>query len=276
MTADDIIDITESTDCYNFHSHTQFCDGRVSMEVMVVAAINAGMKHWGFSPHSPVPFESPCNMLETDVKPYLDEVERLKGVYGDRINLYSSMEIDYLGDQWCASMPYFQSMPLDYRIGSVHFVPSDEGYVDVDGSFESFKGKMARYFDNDIRHVVELFYRQSIAMVETGGFDIIGHLDKIGHNASLFCPGIEDEKWYRELAYALIDLVIEKGLLVEINTKTFESAHRFFPELRYWDRIVGSARGIVVNSDAHYPDRVNLGRDAALSRLESCKLQYQS
>lgn len=46
MTADDIIDITESTDCYNFHSHTQFCDGRVSMEVMVVAAINAGMKHW--------------------------------------------------------------------------------------------------------------------------------------------------------------------------------------------------------------------------------------
>ena len=113
-------------------------------------------------------------------------------------------------------------------------------------------------------------------MVEAGGFDIIGHLDKIGHNASLFCPGIEDEKWYRELAYDLIDFVIEKGLLVEINTKTFEAAHRFFPELRYWDRIVGSARGIVVNSDAHYPDRVNLGRDAALSRLESCKLQYQS
>ena len=87
MTADDIIEITGSTDRYNFHSHTQFCDGRVSMEEMVVAAIESGMKHWGFSPHSPVPFESPCNMSESDVKPYLDEVERLKGVYGDKINL---------------------------------------------------------------------------------------------------------------------------------------------------------------------------------------------
>ena len=272
MTADDIIEITGSTDRYNFHSHTQFCDGRVSMEEMVVAAIGSGMKHWGFSPHSPVPFESPCNMSESDVKPYLDEVERLKGVYGDRIRLYASMEIDYLGGDWCASTPYFSSLPLDYRIGSVNFVPCGDQYVDVDGNFESFKVKMARYFDNDIRHVVELFYRQSMAMVEEGGFDIIGHLDQIGHNASLFQPGIEDEAWYNELVFGLIDLGIEKRVLVEVNTKTFESADRFFPELRYWNRLFGSVSGIVVNSDAHDPDRVNLGRDAALSCLKSCNL----
>ena len=39
---------------------------------------------------------------------------------------------------------------LDYRIGSVHFLPCGDGYVDVDGRFDSFKIKMERFFDNDI------------------------------------------------------------------------------------------------------------------------------
>ncbi|MDE6113448.1 MAG: histidinol-phosphatase [Muribaculum sp.] len=269
MNDTDIIAISGSTDKYNFHSHTQFCDGRVDMEVMTRAAIDAGMQHWGFSPHSPVPFESPCNMHAGDVETYLSEVERLKGIYGDRISLYASMEIDYLGDNWGAATPYFRNLPLDYRIGSVHFVPSDKGYVDVDGSFESFKVKMAEYFSNDIRHVVNLFYRQSMAMVEAGGFDIIGHLDKIGHNASLFRPGIEDEDWYCRLVNDLIDLVIEKDIIAEINTKTYVSAGRFFPSLRYWQRLADAGVKMVVNSDAHYPERVNLGRDAAFALLKT-------
>lgn len=268
MTSADIIDISKSTDKYNFHSHTQFCDGRVDMETMTLAAIEAGMTHWGFSPHSPIPFGSPCNMPESDVRSYLDEVARLKDVYGDRINLYASMEIDYLGDDWGASTSYFKELPLDYRISSVHFIPSGEGFVDVDGSFESFKGKMSRYFDDNIRHVVELFYRQSAAMVEAGGFDIIGHFDKIGHNASMFSPGIEDEPWYIGLVDNLVDMIIDKGLVVEINTKAHESADRFFPSLRYWRRLIDADVGIVVNSDAHYPDRVNLGRNAAIEHLK--------
>lgn len=273
MTSADIVEISKSTDRYNFHSHTQFCDGRVDMETMTLAAIEAGITHWGFSPHSPIPFGSPCNMRESDVRSYLDEVVRLRDVYGDRINLYASMEIDYLGDDWGASVSYFKELPLDYRISSVHFIPSDEDFVDVDGSFESFKGKMARYFDNDIRHVVESFYGQSAAMVEAGGFDIIGHFDKIGHNASMFSPGIEDEPWYVAHVDNLVDMIIDKGLVVEINTKAHESSGRFFPSPRYWRRLIDAGVSIVVNSDAHYPDRVNLGRNAAIELLKQYKTQ---
>ena len=99
--------IISTTDRYNFHSHTQYCDGRASMEEMVKAAIDDGFEHWGFSPHSPVPIESPCNMSHDSVKSYFDEVTRLKEVYGDRISLYASMEIDYLGAEWGPSNPYF-------------------------------------------------------------------------------------------------------------------------------------------------------------------------
>ena len=34
------------------------------------------------------------------------------------------MEIDYLNDDWGPANDYFQSLPLDYRIGSVHFIPT--------------------------------------------------------------------------------------------------------------------------------------------------------
>ncbi len=266
----DFAEIAAVTDRYNFHSHTQFCDGRATMEEMALAALEAGMAHWGFSPHSPIPFDSPCNMAASDVDAYLAEVKRLRETLGDRINLYAAMEVDYISSEWGPAHPFFHSLPLDYTIGSVHFVPGPEGYVDVDGSFDSFSRKMARYFDNDIRHVVETFYAQSMAMVEAGGFDVIGHLDKIGHNASLFRVGIEDEPWYKALVDSLIDLVIEKGLVVEINTKAYEAAGRFFPARRYLRRLIDAGVTLLVNSDAHYPDRVNLGRDAAFKMLRGC------
>ncbi len=259
--------IISTTDRYNFHSHTQYCDGRASMEEMVKAAIDDGFEHWGFSPHSPVPIESPCNMSHDSVKSYFDEVTRLKEVYGDRISLYASMEIDYLGAEWGPSNPYFDTLPLDYRIGSVHFVPSADGLVDVDGSEATFIKKMDRYFNNDIHYVVNSFYDESIKMVEAGGFDIIGHFDKIGRNAAAFNPGIESESWYIKRVNDLIDAIIEHGPAVEINTKAWNDVRRLFPRVEYLPRLFDAGITVLVNSDAHYPDKVDAGRATGLEVL---------
>ena len=270
-----LIDIANATDRYNFHSHTQFCDGRASMETMALAAAEAGFRHWGFSPHSPLQFHSPCNMDMSQVDEYLQEVARLKALLSGRINLYASMEIDYIDEAWGPSHPYFASLPLDYRIGSVHFVPSDEGFIDVDGRFESFKEKMARYFHNDIRHVVDSFYDNSEKMLSAGGFDIIGHFDKIGHNASMFSPGIEEQPWYRDRINSIIDLIIEKGVIVEINTKAYETAGRIFPREEWLERLISARVPLVVNSDAHYPDKTDAGRSYGLgliARMQSADI----
>lgn len=264
------IEIIGDSTLYNFHSHTQFCDGRASMELFARAAVAQGFSHYGFSPHSPIPIDSPCNMLQTDVPLYLAEAERIKNEYGDHLTFFTSMEIDYLGDDWGPSHPYFSSLPLDYRIGSVHFIPSQEGeYIDVDGSFNNFKMKMERYFHNDIRYVVETFYRQSSRMLQAGGVDIIGHFDKIGHNAGHYHEGIEDEQWYQQLINNLIDLIISTGVTVEINTKAREDHNRFFPGTRYWNRLKNAGVPIIVNSDAHYPDLINASRLEAITLLHN-------
>lgn len=261
--------VDESRRRYTLHSHTEFCDGRAQMEAFAREAVKRDFSVYGFSPHSPITIESPCNMHRDNVANYFSQFDRIKKEYGDRVTFLKSMEIDFLGKEWGPSASYFQEMELDYRIGSVHFVPNREGiFVDVDGHFDSFKKKMDKYFRNDIRYVVERFYDQSMEMVELGGFDIIGHLDKIGHNAGHFQEGIEQEDWYRDLLSSLIDLIIAKGLTIEINTKALADHRRFFPAMEWWPRLVDSGVDIVVNSDVHVPALLNAGRDEAFAILD--------
>lgn len=57
----DVTDITESiknTNRYNFHSHTEFCDGHAPMATMAEAAAGDGFEIWGFTPHSPICLDS--------------------------------------------------------------------------------------------------------------------------------------------------------------------------------------------------------------------------
>ncbi len=271
---------------YCFHSHTEFCDGRAQMEAFAREAVARGFTHYGFSPHSPLRFHSPCNMLETNVPCYLAEVARIRREHGAACRFYAGMEIDYIDDTWGPSASYFRQLPLDYRIGSVHFIPTKDGrFVDIDGSPERFCRNMEEVFDKDIRYVVDTFYRQSRRMVLGGCFDFIGHFDKIGMNASAWQPGIEEEPWYRGLVDELVDLIIDRRVAVEVNTKIYDKTApadavgdpagapdgtgRFFPAPRHLSRLKAAGIPILVNSDVHVPVLIDSGRSAALSLLAS-------
>lgn len=262
--------ITQETDLYNLHTHTQFCDGHAVMEDFVTEAIVAGFTHLGFTPHSPVSIESPCNMGRDDVKAYFDEMERLRSIYGDRIHLYTAMEIDYVSVGDGPANSYFKELPLDYSIGSVHFIPDinhPDEMVDIDGKFQGFKVRMGQNFDGDIEYVVKTFFSQMMAMIDEGGFDIVGHMDKIGFNASQYRDGIDEEPWYDKLVIDLFENIMDHHLTIEINTKAWLQHNRFYPNLKYFGMLKRFNAPIVVNSDAHYPTLLNSGRPEALKLL---------
>lgn len=269
------MDITAETGdsrLYTFHSHTQYCDGHASMETMALAAIAEGFTHYGFSPHSPIPISSPCNMSFESVPAYLAEAERIRKLYGTRCRFYTGMEIDYLGPDWGPSTDYFQELPLDYRIGSVHFIPSQDGELtDIDGHYDRFRQKMEEVFHEDIRYVVDTFYSQSLAMIESGGFDILGHLDKIGHNASQYKPGIENETFYRAHTSDMIDAISASGVIVELNTKAYAEHLRMFPSPSVLRELMRRGVRITVNSDAHHPEAVNSSRLQGLAMIDRLK-----
>ena len=69
----------------NYHSHCTFCDGRSTPEDFIKFAVAHGFRAYGFSSHSPLPFETFWNMSKDDMPEYLTEIERLKKKYSDRL-----------------------------------------------------------------------------------------------------------------------------------------------------------------------------------------------
>lgn len=252
----------------NYHSHTEFCDGRASMAQIAEAALDAGFKVWGISPHSPICCPSGANMKQEDVEAYINEANRLKNEYKGKMDILTGMEIDYVSDSFSPHTDYFQSLPLDYRIGSVHFVRTRDGKpVDVDGPAERFLKYLESEYAGDIRYVAETYFAMELEMIEHGGFEIIGHLDKIGDNGSHAWSDLEEQPWYAELVEKVIAEAVRKGLIIEINTKKFDTGRRFFPSERWWPLLKKYDAKLVLSTDAHYPDKVDAGYKAAYERL---------
>lgn len=77
----------------NYHSHCTFCDGRSTPEDFVKFAISHGFRAYGFSSHSPLPFETFWNMSKNDMPEYLAEIDRLKKKYSDRLEIYTPWKL---------------------------------------------------------------------------------------------------------------------------------------------------------------------------------------
>jgi len=254
----------------NYHSHTTFCDGHAPMKEFVKEAIRQGFTSYGISSHAPLPFLTRWTMKKEDVTPYLEEFHQLKDEYQNKIDLYIGLEIDYLDENSNPSIDYFQSLPLDYRIGSVHLLSDANGeIIDIDCSKENFKEKLENHFLNDIKATVLAYYSKLMSMVELGGFDIVGHADKIAYNASFCQPGITEQNWYKHSLRDLFALISEKGYMIEINTKAYHKLGVFYPNEENFALIREMHIPVLVNSDSHYPEFVNDGRTEALQALKA-------
>lgn len=254
----------------NYHSHCSFCDGRAPFEEFVKEAISQGFYSYGVSSHAPLPFPTRWTMEWEQMEAYLDEFKNLRSKYADEIELYVGLEIDYLNEESNPSVARFTELPLDYRIGSVHLLYDAAGeVVDIDCSPAVFKERVDRHFNGDVLRVVRMYFDRLFRMVELGGFDILGHADKMHYNASCYHPGLLDEPWYEALMKDYFSLVASRGYLVEINTKAYDSLGTFYPNSRYWELMKEYQIKVLVNSDAHYPERINAGRMEALRLLQA-------
>ena len=257
----------------NYHSHCTFCDGRSTPEDFVKFAISHEFRAYGFSSHSPLPFETFWNMSKDDMPEYLAEINRLKEKYAGQLEIYTSLEIDYLDETYNPSIAYFQELPLDYRIGSIHFLPlsehlSEDNMVCIDGAFADYKDSVDRYFEGKISKLVTRYFDSTLKMIEAGGIDIVGHMDKIYMNGHK-CEGFSfDADWYQKPFKAVLDLIAQKGLMVEVNTKNLIKKQQIFPRKEYLGLLKDMNIPVMVNSDCHYPDLVNDGRTEAFEILK--------
>ena len=146
--------------------------------------------------------------------------------------------------------------------------------MDIDCPPAHVRRLVDEHFGGDVVEVVCRYYRQLDAMLEAGGFNIVGHPDKMHYNACCYRPGLLDEPWYDEMVRSYLAKIVHKGYIVEVNTKAFSETRTFFPNARYYNYLYNIGAKVQVNSDAHYPDKISSGRSEALIALWNAGFRY--
>lgn len=254
----------------NYHSHCNFCDGRDSMEAFVKYAIILGLKKYGFSSHAPLSFHTSWNMIDRDFEAYKSEFTRLKMKYKNEIDLYLGLEIDYIDALSGPNDEYYQQMKLDYAIGSVHYLNKMQNgnYWSIDGSFEEFKAGLNELFDGNIQLATKRFFEVTNKMIGAGGFDIVGHLDKITLHGTSFSDFDIRADWYKTLFFETLDVIKQKRIIVEVNVKSFYEKNLVFPDSIYFEQLKAFDIPLVVNSDCHHPTKIAGGIAETIEKLK--------
>ncbi len=260
--------------CY--HCHTQFCDGASTAEEMVLAAIEANFSALGFSSHAPVPFDACWTMPPQKSEEYTRELLRLKEKYSDKIQIYRGLEVDYIKNETNALTDAIQAFNSDFLVGSVHFLGKnryDGERWTVDGDKEEFNAGLQDMYDGDIKRLVKDFVEQSAAMMELGGFDIVGHIDKIyQHGMEYFSL---DEKWYRNEIISLLELAKSKDYIVEINTKYYHLLKIMFPHQSFFKELKRLNIPVHVNSDCHQKQMMTASYKEAYQFLKEAGIKEE-
>lgn len=247
---------------FNLHTHTHFCDGSDQPEAYVKAAIDLNFSTLGFSGHAPMPFENKFAIPTERLSEYIDEIDRLKKKYKGQINIFKSLEFDYIPGVTEDFEILTKKYQLDYNIGSVHLVGNqntEQFWFTDGGSAVPYDEGLQKNYHGDIRLAVKAYYNQINQMILTQNPDIIGHLDKVKmHNQNRFF--IEDEGWYQEEIDQTLDLIKSKGCIVEVNTRGLykKRSDSLFPGVEVLKKIKSLQIPITISSDAHHPKELSL------------------
>ena len=256
---------------FNFHMHTNFSDGGKPAENYVLEAIRQGMTDLGFSDHAPMPFKNTFSIQQGQYASYCLEINRLKNLYAGSLNIFLGLEIDFIPGMMENFSALIREGQLDYSIGSVHLVGTgnEENLWFTDGpKRETYDQGLNDFFDGDIRKAVKTFYHQTNQMIMSQTFDVIGHFDKVKmHNQNRYFT--ENEKWYVDLVFETIDLIRQKNLIVEVNTRGMykKRSDSFFPSAFILKRLNKLKIPLIISSDAHQPEEIQLLFDEAVESV---------
>lgn len=263
---------------FNYHSHSLFCDGKDSMEDMVLSAIERGLHYFGFSSHSPLCFESKVALKKERVEEYLSQARFLKEKYQDKIKLFISMEFDYITSMQENIREMSKIYDLDYFIGSVHFVKgkSNDKVWFIDGSDREVYDKgLEEVFSGNIREGVEAYFQQMLNMIKTQRPDVVGHFDKIKmHNKERFFS--QKDKWFEDFMMECLVAIKESGSICEINTRgLYKKRYDDFYPGREWIKKASDMKiPLTISTDCHKKDEVDLLFDESIEYLKQIGERY--
>ena len=257
----------------NYHSHCYLCDGKGRPEDYALRAVQSGFQAYGFSSHAPLAFVNEWTMKPENMPVYIEETERVKKNYKNKIEIYRGLEIDFIPGIMGPSDTYYDALGLDYKIGSVHVVPGRDGksQYSVDGTDAEFNFLLSEHFGNSIKAMAEDYFERVRLMLDQGGFHITGHLDLIKKKNRGNRYFSESENWYIKAVEQTLDSLVRFGGFMEVNTGGIARGYTdtVYPSPWILEKALIKKIPIILNSDSHRPEDMGYYYTEALGIIKN-------
>lgn len=232
----------------NFHTHTDFCDGKSTIDEIVLKAIEKGFDAIGFSGHAYTDFDNSYCMQDT--AGYIMEVRAASEKYKNKIQVYLGTEEDIFGE---ADRGLY-----DYIIGSSHYVKKDGQFYDVDGSYETLK-TCINAFGGDTIAYAEAYFNTFCQYILRRKPDIVGHFDLLTKFDEKYEPLFLGDKRYEQVAEKYLKKALESDCIFELNSGAISRGTRKTPypaeNLLY---VIKKEKGkVIINSDSHEKNTID-------------------
>ena len=240
----------------DYHTHTNYSDGISPHHSYLNQASYAGVDELGFSDHFSI-LDSQWSVKNKEIKEMRDHILAIKQMQGLSVKIRFGAEIDFVPGKEKKIQALIQSLPLDYTIGSVHFL--DKWNFDTDP--RNFEGR-------NIDELYDKYFTAVRKAINSGLYDIIGHIDlikKFGHY-----PSVDPSRWYKKLIRSLKQM----NSVVEINTSGLNKpCKEFYPEVNFIKLCFQSNIPVTLGSDAHEANQI--GQYFSLAKEVLKKIGYR-
>ena len=229
----------------NFHTHTVLCDGKLTAEQMVKAAIDRGFTALGFTGHSYLPFDNKWCMTPATTRLYKETVLALREKYAGVIDIFLGVEQDY-----CSDTP---TADYDYVIGSAHCIEIGGEYFSVDFRAEEQRRIVNDYYGGDFLPFIERYYKTVADVHKKTNADIIGHFDLV----SKFNEGCvffdENTARYKDAAIEALESILKDHKLFEVNSGSMYKLGRTapYPSVFLLKELFARGGEVILSSDSH-------------------------
>jgi HisJ family histidinol phosphate phosphatase len=256
---------------FSYHNHTNFSDGKCSLEEMVEQAKAIGFCEMGISDHlivhknieqSPswpmMSAKSDNHIYQRDFKKNLSEYQKhcehiRKVSKKENIKLYVGFEVDFFTyDGWLEEFKEFLSqIDYDYLVSGNHFLFDERGETifNIHKNIADFLGI------EQIRELVAHHFINIEKSVESGLFAFLAHFDYVRKMGEQYCDTCD----YINEKNAVLDALQQNNVGMEISTKGLRKIDDFYPCAEILKGAAERNIRMVISDDAH--KREELGAD---------------
>ena len=235
------------------HMHSTYSDGSRTIDQVVSAAVEKGLRTIAITDHMPMPFATRYAMDRNRLTDYRREIARARSRYGEELTILTGLEMEYLPQHrdWIREIA---DMGWDLLLISIHGIVTDQGQFMVNGNKAEFLCTLNQLFNGDFQAFCTRYYTLIQEAVATGWFDVAAHMDvikKFNQGNRYFN---ETDPWYRSLVCQTLDALADNHVKLEINTNGINHpAAAPYPSEWILHEALVREIPLVLGSDSHDP-----------------------